>query len=64
MSSMIQGNVFVSRSIPNFAVAISLGFHDQKVAVNRHDGIDFRATGFERLSGPDIADSGEIIGLR
>ena len=29
-----------------------------------HEGVDFRAAGFERLAGPDVADAGEVVGLR
>jgi len=32
--------------------------------VDGEEGVDVRAAGFEHLAGPDVADAGEIVGLR
>jgi hypothetical protein len=44
--------------------AVLFDFFDDEISVNGHDGIDLCATSFECVTSPDVADSGEIVGLR
>ena len=60
----ILGNLLVSRAVPDFTEAVAFDLLDEKIAVDGHQGIDFRTTGFEGVSGPDVADAGKVVGLR
>ena len=60
----MQWNVFVPRAVPDFDEAVALGFDDEEIAVYGHDGIDFRPCRFQSLARPDVADTGEVVGLR
>ena len=61
---MLVGDVFIPGAIPDLNEAVALGLEGEGIAVNGHEGIDLCSAGFQDLAGPDIADTGEIVGLR
>lgn len=52
-----------SRTVPNLAEAVALDFFNEQVAVDGHERIDVGTAGFEGVAGPNVADSGEVVGL-
>ena len=56
--------VVITGAVPDFGETVAFGFEGEEIAVDGHDGVDPGPAGFEGLSGPDVADAGEVVGLR